>query len=503
MTDEAPLLTDRNGDAGTRTPTTPPVECRDPPIDSSNIREPPPTGCEKFCSFFAVLFYGACALSGQLMLDFNPNDDVEWRGCLCITGIPLALVFFSFNIGVLVFNCFAIFKCPYHECAYEAGPFQISALYYNISLNKEIEGETEEYIDMQKVVFTLATLSGSLSYLIMMFILYTHYSPFHTVYHDFKHSMHRKLKSLSSQYDDEAAYPPEIPRTRFVLNPFPFKQRDTTKYFKRTILHAPQMFYFYIIFLLNIMLFMANVGVLSRLLYVDNRHPLTNKDSKESHWNYIGMTALFGTQYCSIISCFIFSKVAYAVTIECSAMMKTFRDVCGAAGIPDGFKLKNLHIADNKFQRLSTTSMEPFRFWFTIHWFFYAVTAFASIAYLVETTISLIYGSLHETCHKDKTQCTLRITYVYLFTLEHTVLFLYPCFRAASILSARNTLIRNICNKDINIPGEKFVFIQYMKKRKCGFLLSIFCARIEFGFNVAYISIFLGLLGIVIKFAVF
>ena len=96
--------------------------------------------------------------------------------------------------------------------------------------------------------------------------------------------------------------------------------------------------------------------------------------------------------------------------------------------------------------------------------------------------------------------CYLRIVFESLITLQHMILFLYPCFRAASILEARNSLIKKVSNKNINISTEfKSIFLQYMKEQKCGFMLSIFCARVEFGFNITYLSIFLGLLGIVIK----
>ena len=208
---------------------------------------------------------------------------------------------------------------------------------------------------------------------------------------------------------------------------------------------------------------------------------------------------MIGSQYCSIISCFIFSKIAYAVTIECNALLKEFRNICDTNTTNDT-KLQRLHHADERFQKLSMSSMRPFQFWFTIHWFFYALTAFTCIAYLVETIVSRLYGELHATCPSHYQYCVLWISHVFLLTLEHTVLFLYPCFRAASILTARKSLIRRICRKDINIPGEKIVFVQYMKERRCGFVLSVFCARIEFDFNVAYISIFLG---VVVKFALF
>ena len=112
-----------------------------------------------------------------------------------------------------------------------------------------------------------------------------------------------------------------------------------------------------------------------------------------------------------------------------------------------------------------------------------------SIAYFVDTIID---------CKHNYDKCYLNILYVFLFTLEHIVLFLYPCFRAASILEARNTLIHKVSKQNWP-PDIKSKFLQFMKEQKCGFVLSLVCIRVEFGFNVAYISIFFGFIGIVIK----
>ena len=161
---------------------------------------------------------------------------------------------------------------------------------------------------------------------------------------------------------------------------------------------------------------------------------------KDVKIDYIGM---FGTQYSAIISCFIFSKVAYAVTIECHAMMGNYRAAVNRGG-GDVVVLSRLQGKNAEFQKLSTESMKPHRFWFTVDWISYAVTAFMSIAYLAETIMERLYGFMHHNCNP---KCDLGI---FLFSLEHTVLFLYPCFRAASILDARNSLIGSVCTVGIS-----------------------------------------------------
>lgn len=112
-----------------------------------------------------------------------------------------------------------------------------------------------------------------------------------------------------------------------------------------------------------------------------------------------------------------------------------------------------------------------------------------SIVYLVDTIIDY---------EKDFKRRYLVILYVFLFTLEHIVLFAYPCFRAASILEARKTLIHKVSLQDWS-SDVKLKFLQFMKEQRCGFVLSFVCVRVEFGFNVAYISIFFAFVGLVIK----
>ena len=451
---------------------------------------------------FEVCFYIPCFLSGQLMLDWRKptRDTWYWFAFLVITLLefPIFILFLALNIGALVFNFYAIFGRFLNSTSdYIAGPFEIQFTQkFTQITNEERPGITLQYINMLKVVVTMATLSGSLSYLIMMYILITHYSCFHKLY-----------ERVKAWLLNEEVGP-------FILNPFPQTTHMPTdrRYYKRTVLKNRQTFYFAFIFILNVLLFAANVSVLYYILHNEDRIPehmkyhLSHKNYTEQVLiDYIGFATLFSSQYCAIMSCFIFSKVAYAVTIECGEMMGKYRSTLTCrepvGNTPEEIEqdiIQRLQDQDKTFYELSTKSMRPYRFWFTVHWFFYALTAFLSVAYLVETVIDRLYGFLRDSCD---TICNLSILYLFLLTLEHIVLFLYPCFRAASILDARNSVIKKVCIEDITGISTKLklVFVQYMKERKCGFVLSIFCAHIEFGFNIAYISIFLGLLGIVIK----
>ena len=448
------------------------------------------------------------------MLDFvEPTKNTKNRiGFIVITmlELPFFILFLLLNGGVLVFNFYAIFgHFPNSTMArgYISGPYETKEAELTSSLTDHMVGvnahDAQQFKVMLEVVFTMSTLSGSLSYLIMTLVLVTHYSFLHIWYERLKTSLSKNIEWL--RYKGKP-----------ILNPFPLTSRTPVEdghkeYYKIVLLRPPQNYCFYFIFLLNMILFAANVVAPFRILDIQDRIQHSLSDNKTDNYktyegqrdiDYVGFVTLFSSQYCAIISCFIFSKVAYAVTIECNGKMKDFKRAWNNEIVntpqEEEIALKRLQVEDKDFYDLSTWSMRPYRFWFAVHWFFYAVTAFLSIAFLAEIIVHKLYGGDDSQCNS---LCYWGIGYIFVFTLEHTVLFLYPCFRAASILAARNSLIKRVCNKNIqNMPTKlKAVFVQYMKERKCGFELSILCARIEFGFNIAYISIFLGLLGIVIK----
>ena len=67
--------------------------------------------------------------------------------------------------------------------------------------------------------------------------------------------------------------------------------------------------------------------------------------------------------------------------------------------------------------------------------------------------------------------------------------------------AARFALIKKVSEAhwpNISIE-EKQSFIQYLKDKDCTFKVSILCANLSFGFNVAYFSIFIGIMGVVLK----
>ena len=66
---------------------------------------------------------------------------------------------------------------------------------------------------------------------------------------------------------------------------------------------------------------------------------------------------------------------------------------------------------------------------------------------------------------------------------------------------ARSTLIKHVSKAEWNNIhlNEKDSFITYLNSQDCSFKISIFCAKLPFGLNMAYISIFIGVFGVILK----
>ena len=443
---------------------------------------------------FHAIFHCLCFLSGQLMIDCK-RYDLSWGKCffksIVLTGgFFLFIIFLCLNLGSLVFDFYAVFWCPFPNCGFIAGPYiAYNAVVYNLTGQQEPSSE-KTYFSYQDAVITVATISGSLSYLIMIFrVLIVNYScvhkPLRSCFTSCIASIIAKLKFetiTAREYEREREEKSNI----LLINPF-FNGKQDSKDFKPANLHAKQLLCFYAVFFANLLLYAGNVGTVVAIVVIE-----INKKTIKWEWNidYIRLLAQLASQYCAIISCFLFSKVAYAVTLHCHNQSEEYQRIIDQ-NLPENETLCQLEETDTVYVDLCNESMKPYRFWFAVHWFMYAITAFMSVAYLVDTVIEYKKHFTHDYHY-------LIILYVLLFTLEHTVLFMYPCFRAASILEARNTLIYRV-SKEQWPPVIKSRFLQFMKEQRCGFVLSLLCVRIEFGFNIAYISIFIGIIGIVVR----
>ena len=104
-------------------------------------------------------------------------------------------------------------------------------------------------------------------------------------------------------------------------------------------------------------------------------------------------------------------------------------------------RLYLLQLLDQLALKRIRCSLDPYGAWFIVHWLLYVVTAFFSIAFLVDA-FTLHYYNTHKmfTYHNRG----LEIAYIALFTIEHLFLFMYPCFRAAKVKATREKLIARV-----------------------------------------------------------
>ena len=163
-------------------------------------------------------------------------------------------------------------------------------------------------------------------------------------------------------------------------------------------------------------------------------------------------------------------------------------------------KLTTLMKADDTFITCATKILCIFQFWFFVHWAFYIITSFLTIALSIEAILLHIRATQHHTqpgVHFSDFEIPLLI----LVSISNVLMFFYPCFQAASITRARKRYIRHLIKKykDDNQRGVVDPFVKYLKSREFGFRLCIGCTYIPFSLNIAYTSVIIGVFGIVLS----
>ena len=280
------------------------------------------------------------------------------------------------------------------------------------------------------------------------------------------------------------------------LDPFQFNIANTS-----TQLDLKESIYFISLLLLNLLLWIGCSGYFSGLHF--KAYYTGNGFKSNAVWAEATVFAMYMySVLCTIVSCFIFSKIAHSVTHRCQGQLKTFADHQRQEGEEDsgvGRLIEN----DLGFTKMAQASIVYFEFWFTVHWLFYTVTSFLSIALFLDMLRYYMQSSYHPSTDTAIGFSFHELSVVGLFTLQHCFLFLYPCFKAAAVTVGREKLIKKVNahpldNEQLSLE-KKQLYIQHLKQKKFGFRISFFCARLRFGFNVAYISIFIGLLGVLLK----
>ena len=325
------------------------------------------------------------------------------------------------------------------------------------------------------MVFLFSAASGAISYIVLLSCVLRRYI--------WKYFKNRR----GEQENDD-----EVPL-------HPFDDTDNTS----TRLGQSEGIRFLIFLAINIALVVGMAAVFLSGLYVhygnaiiiDNstkyiHHPNESKNAT-SRYDKVQISVIvvyFYSLLCTISSCFIFSKVMYGIQNRCDNLFTS----------DDKTTIRERIDEDKKFVKLAIATQSPFEWWFFIHWVMYIISAFLSLSFLFDAINEKIQGSLP---HRQAgiNFSPYELVFITLFAASNSFFFLYPCIRAAGVTESRKILIGDI-NKCINnLNANERAFVNYLKDQNFCFRLNILCAHVAFDLNIAYISIFIGLLGVLIK----
>ena len=438
-------------------------------------------------------FYFLCVLTGQYVKFRAPSPNQEapasnraliWASkcvLICIVLVALALNL-SLNVSAVLFDVYAVAFCPFSKhCGF---------IYSNLHL---IAPTLNQFGDWKKAVITTATLSGALSYLLMAWVLYRRYTRLSKI----------PLKCSFNEPEYRKEFSRSCPN-KLVINPFvddeymvgdSLKDIDTTnkldngdgsdggegsgaggdrkqKQYVSSLLTPKQCVYFQLMFWFNFCVYTASVGIFICILV----RRLDSFNAILEGLDLAGLIAQFVSQFAALISCFIFSKIAYAVSNRCIDFSKCIFQVANTPRVTKndqeevetnnwrnlkarlGFSAEKkvdhltvLKVMDQRYTLMLKNSLSPFGLWFTIHWVLYTLTAFMSIAYVADEIIMELYGTEPQDvkCHWEKDlNCRQSLAYTMLFALFHCILFLYPCFRAASVTKVRKNMIKSVSREE-------------------------------------------------------
>ena len=237
--------------------------------------------------------------------------------------------------------------------------------------------------------------------------------------------------------------------------------------------------------------------------------------------------------FCSIQSCFIFSKIVYKVTYLMNELSNKITRLLDFHQLPDtsntdivdeSLKIllesnnekevnKGRYIWLQKLDQHFINEVEPtlnlFGIWFIVHWVSYALTTMLLTGYILQILMHAAAGHplaskkdlLPNTCSIDPRITGVYFFYIVSFTLLHAYLFLYPCFRASAIAVARAKLIHDVSTKRWeNVSSSlQIKFVNYLTTQNFAFRVPLFCATIPFGFNWVYVSFFVAICGVYLR----
>ena len=271
------------------------------------------------------------------------------------------------------------------------------------------------------------------------------------------------------------------------------------------------------------MLNIAFLAVVASIFYIGQYHipkphAISGKGEKKTT-TYKIIEATFTSLYfyshlCTITSCFIFSKLMYLIQKNGEQQKREAKKILKNGGLNEDTKLKRLiegddtngnyncdPYCDNQFIERATKTLHIFQFWFSVHWVFYVITSFLTIALSIEAILLLIRATQHhiqDGVHFSDYEIVLLV----FLSVSNVLMFIYPCLRAASITRARKKFIQDIVKNYGHSTTNKEVvgpYVKHLKSRKFGFHLNVICTSIPFSLNIAYVSICVGAFGIVLS----
>ena len=271
------------------------------------------------------------------------------------------------------------------------------------------------------------------------------------------------------------------------------------------------------ILLVNIMI---NVALIVVFLYGQYHHKntLTNGASSSAPDKILKYEkAVFVTYtyslFCTLASCFLFSKLAYGIQKKYMGIADYLEHVDITNDERDQKihrYLKNVYSPDRvdfvqfpvklyylqerfkHINRVAKSTLKLFELWFLVHWILYIVSSCFSLSLFFEAIV-------HKTAHLPGSDDEgidfhlLELVFLGLFSASNCLFFLYPCLRAAAITESRRNLIckiNEVYSEYQHITPElKDQFVSFLNSQNSAFNLQILCAKVPFGFNIAYISL--------------
>ena len=159
-----------------------------------------------------------------------------------------------------------------------------------------------------------------------------------------------------------------------------------------------------------------------------------------------------------------------------------------------------LQAIDHQVLKGIRCSLKLYGTWFSFDWVVYSLSFFISLAALADT-FSLFFYDAYEwyMCMKNDND----LASIFLLTLEHIFLFMYPCFQAVQVTASREHLITKVSKKNWKNTNmrAKMSLVDCLRMKNFGLRISLFCADITFGLNLAFLSVLIAVFGAMLKLA--